>query len=145
MARGKAAESSLRSKALDPLCNFKHEPVAVPEWGESVIVRALSAGDWLDYRQRTSTLIAEAREAAGVADTEVSDDVTGLDIPVARLYALVLVRTLFDSSRVRVFDDDDVDVVAGAFSPVHDLLVAKAFELSGAVAEQDPETVAGNG
>lgn len=147
MARGKAADGSIRNKALDPLCNFKHESVAVPEWDESVIVRALSAGDWLDYRQRSVALIAEARDAAGMsgAGADAGDDATGLDVPVAKLYALVLVRTLFDSSRVRVFDDADIDVVAGAFSPVHDRLVAKAFELSGAVAEQDPETVAGNG
>jgi hypothetical protein len=119
--------------------------VTVPEWGESVIVRALSAGDWLDYRQRSAALIGEAREAAGMSEADTDDDATGLDIPVAKLYSLVLVRTLFDSSRVRVFDDEDIDVVAGAFSPVHDLLVAKAFELSGAVAQEDPETVAGNG
>ncbi len=145
MARSKAAEGSIRAKALDPFCNFKHEVVPVPEWGESVIVRALSAGDWLDYRKRSTELISEAREHAGVESVEGEADLAGIDVPAAKLYALVLVRTLFDGSRARVFDDQDIDAVAVAFSPVHDRLVSKAFELSGAAAEADPENAAGKG
>ncbi|MNV85429.1 Phage tail assembly chaperone [compost metagenome] len=53
-----------------------------------------------------------------------------------------------DESHVRIFDDEDVETVAKAFSPVHDRLVGKAFELSGVEAGaggKDPVEVAGNG
>lgn len=146
MARAKPAEGGIRAKALDPLCNFKHETVEVPEWQASVIVRAMSAGDWLDYRQRSSRLVTEAREAAGLEGAaEEGAELEGIDLPAAQIYALVLVRTLFETSGERVFADEDIPTVAAAFSPVHDRLVAKAFDLSAASGEGGPEAAAGNG
>ncbi|MNN89499.1 Phage tail assembly chaperone [compost metagenome] len=71
-----------------------------------------------------------------------------VDIDSSPLFAFVLVRTLLDESHVRIFDDEDVETVAKAFSPVHDRLVGKAFELSGVEAGaggKDPVEVAGNG
>lgn len=147
MARQKAAEGgSIRQKALHPVSNFKHEAVVVPEWGETVVIRAMSAGDWTDYRRRSLDFITAAREAAGLP--AVAEEGTGesaqLDVSAAQIYALVLVRTLFDESHARIFTDEDVDLVAEAFSPVHDRLVSKAFELSGITAEEEPEVTAGN-
>lgn len=144
MARAKSAEGGIRAKALDPLCNFKHETVEVPEWQASVIVRAMSAGDWLDYRLRTANLVTEAREVAGLDAAEEGSALEGIDLPAAQIYALVIVRTLFELSGERVFADEDIQAVAAAFSPVHDRLVAKAFDLSAASDEGGPEVTAGN-
>lgn len=156
MARTKSPDSDLRSLALDPLRNFKHEPVIVPEWDNaSVTVRALSAGDWLGYRTRSLEVLEEARLAAGlparpapVEDGQPDPEEPNVEFNSSFIFAFVLVRTLFDQHRTRVFDDDDVDEVAQAFSPVHDRLVAKAFELSGIEAgadATDPVIEAGNG
>lgn len=156
MARAKAAESGLRAMALDPLRNFKHETVVVDEWGGAqVIVRALSAGDWVEYRRRAAELIAAARVEVGlsaqapvVAEGEEALVEPQVDVNSNALYAFVLVRTLFDENQQRVFSDDDVDEVAEAFSPVHDRLSAKVFELSGVGLNEDtpdPVDAAGNG
>lgn len=155
MARSKnAGVQSLRAMALDPIRNFKHEPLDVPEWdGAKVVVMALSAGDWAEYRRRAATAVAAARSAAGLS--EVPEDGVDenpaarlVDIDSSPLYAFVLTRTLLDESHSRIFEDEDVPAVAKAFSPVHDRLVGKAFELSGVAAgpgAQDPVEAAGNG
>ena len=147
MARLKTMPTALRGMALDPLRNFKNETLTVPEWDRAeVIVRAMSADDWIEYRRRSSEAIALARELAGlpeVADGEEDD--LPLNVAVNPLYAFVLVRTLYDQDRQRLFDDADVDEVCTAFSPVHDRLVSKAFELSGAaLGPVDPVEEAGN-
>lgn len=155
MARAKAAGvQSLRAMALDPARNFKHEPLDVPEWdGAKVVVMALSAGDWAEYRRRAAAAVAAARAAVGLSEVpeEGGDDNPAarlVDIDYSPLYAFVLARTLLDDSYARIFEDEDVPVVAKAFSPVHDRLVGKAFELSGVEAgagAQDPVEAAGNG
>lgn len=155
MARAKAAGvQSLRAMALDPIRNFKHESLDVPEWdGAKVVVMALSAGDWTEYRRRAAAAVAAARAAVGLSEVpeEDSDDnpADGLvDIDSSPLYAFVLARTLLDESHARIFEDEDVPTVAKAFSPVHDRLVGKAFKLSGVEAgagAQDPVEAAGNG
>lgn len=152
MARAKVAEGGIRGFALDPLRNFKREEVVVPEWdGAKVIVRALSAGDWVEYRKRATELILVARQAAGLSETPTEGEEAAkeesVEVSSAPLYAFVLTRTLFDESGARVFGDGDVEEVAEAFSPVHDLLVSKAFELSGIAADADapdPVEAAGN-
>ena len=155
MARVKAAESGLRAMALDPLRNFKHETVVVDEWGGAqVIVRALSAGDWVEYRRRAAELVSAARVDAGLSARAVEvaegEDVSPepqVEINGNVLYAFVLVRTLFDENQQRVFSDEDIDEVAEAFSPVHDRLSAKVFELSGVGVTEvapDPVDAAGN-
>ena len=66
MPKPKHAESSLRALALDPLRNFKHQAVTVAEWLDAkVIVRALSAGDWLEYRRRAVELVDQVRPIEG--------------------------------------------------------------------------------
>ncbi len=155
MARAKAAGAqSLRAMALDPIRNFKHEPLDVPEWdGAKVVVMALSAGDWAEYRRRAAAVVAAARAAVGLSEQPEEggdeDQVARLvDIDSSSLYAFVLARTLLDESHARIFEDEDVPAVAKAFSPVHDRLVGKAFELSGVEAgagAQDPVEAAGNG
>ena len=155
MARVKAAESGLRAFALDPLRNFKHETVAVAEWGGALVtVRALSAGDWVEYRRRAAELVSSARVEAGLsahmveaAEGEESSPEPQVEVNANLLYAFVLVRTLFDENQQRVFSDDDVDEVAEAFSPVHDRLSARVFELSGVGLNEDtpdPVDAAGN-
>jgi hypothetical protein len=155
MARAKAAGAqSLRAMALDPIRNFKHEPLDVPEWdGAKVVVMALSAGDWAEYRRRAAAAVAAARAAVGLSEVpeegvDQSPASRLVDIDSSPLYAFVLARTLLDESYARIFEDEDVPVVAKAFSPVHDRLVGKAFELSGVEAgagAQDPVEAAGNG
>jgi len=151
MPKPKHAESSLRALALDPLRNFKHQAVTVAEWLDAkVIVRALSAGDWLEYRRRAVELVDQARIDAGLEPrpaVEESDVEPALEFSSASLYAFVLARTLFDENGCRVFPDSDVTEVAEAFSPVHDRLVSKAFELSGVEVgadSSDPVDLAGN-
>lgn len=155
MARVKAAAGDLRAFALDPLRNFKHETVAVEEWGGAeVTIRALSAGDWVEYRRRAAELVSAARVEAGLS-ARATESTEGEDAPPEPqvevnanvLYAFVLVRTLFDENQQRVFSDDDADDVAEAFSPVHDRLSAKVFELSGVGVTEgapDPVDAAGN-
>lgn len=155
MARAKTAGvQSLRAMALDPIRNFKHEPLDVPEWDSAkVVVMALSAGDWAEYRRRAAAAVAAARAAAGLSEVpeegvDESPAARLVDIDSSPLYAFVLTRTLLDESHSRIFDDEDVPAVAKAFSPVHDRLVGKAFELSGVEAglgAQDPVETAGNG
>ncbi|MNJ18165.1 Phage tail assembly chaperone [compost metagenome] len=154
MARVKAAGAqSLRAMALDPVRNFKHEALDVPEWdGAKVVVMALSAGDWVEYRRRASAAVAAARAAVGLSETPEAEEGEApaarlVDLDSSPIYAFVLVRTLLDESHDRIFDDADVEAVAKAFSPVHDRLVGKAFELSGVEAgagAQDPVEAAGN-
>lgn len=156
MGRAKAGSAlDLRSMALDPMRNFKHEALIIDEWeGARVVVRALSAGDWVEYRRRAALAVAEARQDAGLPAQYVvaeGDEDAPLEprveIQSSPLYAFVLVRALLDENNMRVFTDDDVSVVAEAFSPVHDQLVGKAFELSGVAAGaggEDPVDAAGN-
>ena len=155
MARAKAAEGGIRAWALDPLRNFKYETVPVAEWGGApVTLRALSAGDWVEYRRRAAELVSAARVEAGlsahaveVAEGEDAAPEPHVEVNANVLYAFVLVRTLFDENQQRVFCDADVDEVAEAFSPVHDRLSAKVFELSGVgLSEETPDPVdaAGN-
>ncbi|HEY4529385.1 MAG TPA: phage tail assembly chaperone [Luteimonas sp.] len=119
-----AKQSNLRALATAPLAPFKHERVTVPEWENAqLVVRALTAGDWADYR----TAIAKARQAAGAGDEEAP----ALPVNVIPATALVLVRVLFDDSGKRVLSDRDAADVAASFSEVHGRLVDKAFELSG--------------
>lgn len=143
----KPSISCIRDKILDPLRNFKHEVVEVPEWDSAkVIVRALSAGDWLEYRRRAVQQVETARIAAGLSPhAEEGQSDPGLDIFSTPLYAFVLARTLFEPPGQRIFTDDDVPELTEAYSPVHDRLVARALELSGVALETDPVDTAGNG
>lgn len=133
-----ASKQGIRALATAPLAPFKHERVTVDEWdGAKLIVRQLTAGDWIDYR----AAIVRAREAAGIAPGELSE----LPINVVPATALVLVRTLFDEEGKRVLIDADAEDVAVSFSEVHGRLVDKAFELSGISAGKDEVAEAGNG
>lgn len=134
MPRARTSDSDLRGKILDPLRNFKHESVQVEEWeGATVVIRALSAGDWLEYRRRALEQVRQARLAAGLSaePSEEQSQEPAIEVFSVSLYAFVLSRTMFELSGRRLFSDDDVDELVEAFSPVHDQLVAKAFELSG--------------
>ncbi|CAB3849789.1 hypothetical protein LMG26846_01930 [Achromobacter insuavis] len=122
--------SQLRRVAADPLAGFKYEAVTVPEWeGATVIVRAPSPGDHLFH-------IRAIWAAAGVVPGEDNEVVRAkLDAPgvdYTRASASLLVRTLFEQTEVgpvRVFSDDDVDMVMAAYGNVHAGLVAKAIAL----------------
>lgn len=147
MMRGKTTSTGIRDKILDPLRNFKHEVMEVPEWDSAkVIVRALSAGDWLEYRRRALQQVEAARIGAGLSpQAEEGQSEPALDIFSTPLYAFVLARTLFEPPGQRIFTDDDVPELTEAYSPVHDRLVARALELSGVALETDPVDTAGNG
>nr|WP_314400320.1 phage tail assembly chaperone [Pseudomonas lundensis] len=146
--RGKPSASGIRDKILDPLRNFKHEVMEVPEWDSAkVIVRALSAGDWLEYRRRALQQVKEARAAAGLSpEADNEEQAPDLEIFSTPLYAFVLARTLFELPGQQIFSDHDVPELAQAYSPVHDRLVAKALELSGVALDVsvDPVDTAGN-
>ena len=145
--REKPSASGIRDKILDPLRNFKHEVMEVPEWDSAkVIVRGLSAGDWLEYRRRALQQVEAARIAAGLSpQAEEGQTDPALDIFSTPLYAFVMARTLFEPPGQRIFTDDDVPELTEAYSPVHDRLVARALELSGVALETDPVDTAGNG
>lgn len=150
MPRARTSDSDLRDKILDPLRNFKHESVQVNEWeGATVVIRALSAGDWLEYRRRALELVRQARLVAGLSaePSEEQSQEPAIEVFSVPLYAFVLSRTMFELSGRRLFSDDDVDELVEAFSPVHDRLVAKAFELSSVSVDPhspDPVDTAGN-
>ncbi len=148
MMRAKPSISGIRSKILDPLRNFKHEVIVVREWDSAkVIVRALSAGDWLEYRYRAVQQVQAARVAAGL-DSQSDDEQSepALEVFSTPLYAFVLARTLFEPPGQRIFTDADVPELTEAYSPVHDRLVAKALALSGVTLDTvvDPVDTAGN-
>lgn len=145
--RAKPSISCIRDKILDPLRNFKHEVVEVLEWDSAkVIVRALSAGDWLEYRRRAVQQVEAARTAAGLSPhAQEGQSEPTLDIFSTPLYAFVLARTLFEPPGQRIFTDDDVPELTEAYSPIHDRLVARALELSGVALDTDPVDTAGNG
>lgn len=147
MKCGQTTSADIRGKILDPLRNFKHEVVEVPEWDSAkVIVRALSAGDWLEYRRRAVQQVEAARIAAGLSpQAEEGQTDPTLDIFSTPLYAFVLARTLFEPPGQRIFTDDDVPELTEAYSPTHDRLVARALELSGVALDTDPVDTAGNG
>ena len=147
MKCGQTTSADIRGKILDPLRNFKHEVVEVPEWDSAkVIVRALSAGDWLEYRRRAVQQVEAARIAAGLSpQAEEGQTDPTLDIFSTPLYAFVLARTLFEPPGQRIFTDDDVPELTEAYSPAHDRLVARALELSGVALDTDPVDTAGNG
>lgn len=64
------AKSSLRALATDTLAPFKREPVTVPEWENAkLVVRAMTGGDWIDYRAE----IARARQKA-IKDSGIAPD-----------------------------------------------------------------------
>jgi len=133
-----ATKHGIRALATASLAPFKHERVTVDEWeGAKLIVRQMTAGDWIDYR----AAIARARDAAGLEPGEASE----VPVNVIPATALVLVRTLFDEAGKRVLTDRDADDVAASFSDVHGRLVDKAFELSGINAGKDEVDEAGNG
>jgi hypothetical protein len=140
------SESGIRALALDPLHNFKHEQISVAEWSDAkVIIRALSAGDWIEYRRRALELVTDAQTKK--SEDEASTQESMADISSASLYAFVMARTLFAPTGKRVFSDNDINDITEAFSPVHDRLVCKAFELSGievGADALDPVDVAGN-
>lgn len=132
-----ATKQGIRALATAPLAPFKHERVTVDEWeGAKLVVRQMTAGDWIDYR----AAIARARDAAGLEPGETSE----VPVNVIPATALVLVRTLFDEAGKRVLTDRDADDVAASFSDVHGRLVDKAFELSGISNNADPVAEAGN-
>lgn len=125
-----AKTSRLRRVAADPLAGFKHEAVTVPEWeGATVIVRAPSPADHLFH-------LRAIWAAAGIDPGEDQDIVRAkLEAPgvdYTRASASLLVRTLFEQTEagpMRVFMDEDVDIVLAAYGKVHAGLVAKAIEL----------------
>lgn len=130
-----AKASGIRDSILDPLAHLPHEEVSVTGAEGKYIVRALSAGDWADYR----AAIVRAREAAGIGD-ETHDKPLNL-IPAT---ALVLARCVYGLDRKRVFTDSDVPAIAASFAGVHGELCDKAFKLSGVVGTEDPVAEAGN-
>lgn len=158
MAARKAAPAAkspctLRAAVLDPWRNLKHTTVKVPEWGATVVVRALSLADWREYN-RMAALLQPAADADPDAPPREPEpwEVHG----VRALYAFVVVATLHDENRQPVFATDpaertaDVAELAATYAAVHDVLAAKAFELSGLSLAQgdepapDPVDTAGN-
>lgn len=126
--------SNLRKLATDPFAQLKHERVSVPEWEHAdLVVRQLTAGDWIDYR----AAIARARELAGIQQ----DEEATVPVNIIPATALVLVRTLFTPDGSRALSDADVKDVAASFNAVHGRLADKAFELSGVMLTAvDPDT-----
>jgi len=126
----------LHRHATDPLLPFTHEALTVPEWDNArVVLRELTAGDWIDYR----SAVLRARREAGVSDDDEAAPVNF--IPAT---ALVLCRTLYRPDGTRVLTDADVPAVAASFSAVHGRLVETALRLSGIAAGTDPVRDAGN-
>jgi hypothetical protein len=154
-ARKAAPAASLRAQVVDPFRNLKSEVVDVPEWGAKVVVRGLALGEWREYN-RMAALLAPAL-AEGEAAPAARDPEPWEAYGAQALYAFVVVVSLHDENRAPVFSAEpvqraqDVAEVAAIYSPVHDRLAAKAFELSGLTlaaegeAPPDPVDEAGNG
>ena len=135
IAASEQSRWAIRRVSLKP-----RNPKAVPDAWELATLQ--------DFDRRAAAGESPAtRERAEVVEGEDASPEPQVEINPNELYAFVLVRTLFDEAQQRVFTDDDIDEVVEAFSPVHDRLSAKAFELSGVgVTADDPDPVdaAGN-
>lgn len=150
MAKEKRTESAaaqIMAAALDPW-RLRSESVPVPEWGAGVTVtlRAMTTGDWLAYNAFAATLAPPT--------VEETEPVTEPERSYLALYSLVLIRTLHDEKRNRVFPPAETaeaeraqaGELAKAFSAVHDRLVSKVFDLSGIdKGAADPVEEVGNG
>lgn len=144
---------ALRAIALDPWRNLKSEAVQVPEWdGCTVVLRALTVPDWVEYNRRALLLAPRPAEAAedGLAveaPAPQPEAVPAGEHGPRALYAFVLARALHDEARVRVFSDDDVPELAATYAATHDRLCARVFALSAVPTGDgaaDPVTAAGN-
>lgn len=139
--------ASLLAQLADPWLGLAHEVVPVPELGNrKLIVRALTAGDWLDYRLLADELRPVLPEGEDLPQP-TPDEKRAQATATNRLLALVVVRSLHTEDRQRAFTDEDAPALVAGFNPVIDRLAAKAFQLSGAMVDGgavDPVEQAGN-
>ncbi|MCD9005231.1 phage tail assembly chaperone [Luteimonas sp. XNQY3] len=97
------AASSIRALATDPLAPFKRESVDVPEWNDAkLVVRQMTAGDWVDYRAE----IDRARRKA-IKDSGITSDDLAAENEKLRVLADAAVA-LLEGLQDNVADDSDV-------------------------------------
>lgn len=131
MKENATAAAALRAAILNPLAGWQHELIPMPEWGDQTIaVREPLLEDrafWLE----------PLRLAAGVEPGDDEDTArakysqVGADVH-KQAYARLFVRVLFVATSdgwQRMFEDDDVNTVARAFSAAHDRVITKALAL----------------
>ncbi|KVD50317.1 phage tail protein [Burkholderia sp. ABCPW 11] len=141
MTKTPTAASALRAAILNPLAGWRHEMLAMPEWGGvTVAVREPLLEDrafWLE----------PLRLAAGV---EPGDDEATAREKYARVtaeehklaYARLFVRVLYVETSAgwrREFEDGDAQEVASAFGAAHDRIVSKALELGNMKADAEDD------
>ena len=95
--------------------DLKREYVDVPEWGGTVIIRALTGSE------------RDAYEAEIVG----SDGGTSRKFNLANIRARLVARTVIDESGKRLFLDADIPVLGGKSAAVLDRLFTVAQRLSG--------------
>lgn len=94
--------------------DLKTEEVPVSEWGGTVMVRAMSGAERDSFEQSLFTGELESRKFTG-----------------ENVRAKLLVRCIVDENGVRIFKDEDADVLGQRSAAALDRLYAVAQRLSG--------------
>ncbi|MGH8867817.1 MAG: hypothetical protein ACRDYU_07460 [Actinomycetes bacterium] len=103
----------------------------VPEWGGTVLVKALSGKE----RDAYEASVVQMRQDARGNQTTVPD--------MRNVRAKLVARALVDEDGTRLFADQDINALGAKSARVLDRLFDVAAEMSG-LSEQDVEKLAGN-
>lgn len=115
---------SLRDRIL-AADDIGRESVEVPQWGVTVEVRTMSAG-------QRSRMIASCSNPDGTIDLD-------------RLYPMLIVATVFDpETGAPVFDENDLAVLQEKSASAIEFVALKAMRLSGMNASASDEEGKGN-
>ena len=112
--------SNILSKAeILSAADLKTETIEVPEWGGAIIVRTMTGADRAAFQ-----------EAIGSTDA-AGNRQTNLHNILAKLCAI----TLVDEVGNRLFDESDIDLLAGKNGMVLDRVSAVVLRLNGMAAD----------
>lgn len=100
--------------------------VSVPEWGGEIRLRCISALDRDRWLRR------------------MYDDKGNLKNPEKSFQASFLALCIVDDTGARVFEDDDIDALAGKNAMVLDRLFREAYRLNGLSGLEEIEKNSGN-
>lgn len=111
--------SQIKHMALNKDSAYRTKKVTIPEWENlEVTIREPSGAAWIKFR-----------EALNVEENTI---LTPLDEFIRNKNAEVelFIDVLLDEEGGRVFTDDDKDVVAEIYGPVHSRILTQAMNLS---------------
>ncbi|QPI64462.1 phage tail assembly chaperone [Vreelandella venusta] len=127
-AKKQPAALDPREALLQPLAGYRHKVMPIPTSTKKVIVREPSGDDWLIWQAQLQEVAGEEVSEENADEVAVRINETNDHTPEATL----LVRVLLNADTYeRVFEDDDVGMVATSWGPVYGRYLNAAFELAG--------------